>query len=240
MKKREKRGAEFSGRVISEGLPAPMTKPWLDSGLFQAWRAMPQLGSQRKSGGSYARIVGFIGAFGLGFGVYSSQPAKKPASAEVQALDGATSAKIRVLQQRLAEIGQRRTATIDDYIRNTTDAAPIIEEAKGLVPLQMASVDRFKREHASNGKDVITAAYALRMFQKDGELLSLMGNEIYCVRALQALPSTKRVAYYNENVLPLKKKERLAAKEWAALAQEAADKGVSWSEDVSKATEVLQ
>jgi hypothetical protein len=116
----------------------------------------------------------------------------------------------------------------------------VLRPAKRLVPLQMASVDRFKGEHASSEKDAMIAAYALRMFQKDGELLSLMGDEIYCARALRSLPSAKRLAHYNENVLPLKEKEQQAGKEWAAIAKEAADKGVSWSDKVSKATKVLE
>jgi hypothetical protein len=194
----------------------------------------------KKSRGWYAWIIGFMVAFGWGLSSYINQPAKQPANAEVQAQDNATNARIRVVQQQLAEIGQRPAATIDDYIRSTTDAAPLIEEARGLLPLQIASVDRFKQEHASSEKDAMIAAYALRMFQKDGEILSLMGNEIYCARALQALPSAKRLAYYNENVLLLKKKERDAGKEWAAIAKEAADKGVSWSDAVSKATKALE
>jgi len=145
-----------------------------------------------------------------------------------------------MLQQQLAEIEQRPAATIDDYIRNTIDAAPIIEEAKSLVPLQIASISHFQQEHASSEKDAMVATYALRMFQKDGEILSLMGSEIYCARALQALPSARRVAYYNENVMALKKKEQQAGKEWAAIAKEAADKGVSWSDAVTNATKALE
>jgi hypothetical protein len=70
--------------------------------------------------------------------------------------------------------------------------------------------------------------------------MALLGNEIYCARALQALPSAKQVAYYNENVLPLKQKEQQAGKEWAVLANQAAAKGVAWSDYVTKGAKVLQ
>jgi hypothetical protein len=185
--------------------------------------------------------AGFI-ALGVGWGMnsYLNQPAKQSANPEIQAQDKATTARAKALQQQLAEIGARPNSTIDDYINNTLDAAPIIDEAKGLIPLQIASVDRFKQEHPDDPKVAMTADYALRMFQKDAELMSLLGDEVYCARALQALPSTKQIAYYNENVLPLKQKEQQAGKEWAALANEAAAKGVSWSDYVTKGAKALE
>jgi hypothetical protein len=195
---------------------------------------------QKKKRAWYPWTAGFVVAFGLGLSFYSNQPTKQAVSAEVRAQDKAANARAKVLQQQLSEIGERPVATIDDYIKNTFDAAPIIDEAKSLVPLQMASVDHFKLEHASNNTDAMTFDYAMRMFQKDGELLSLLGNEIYCARALQAMPSAKRLAYYNENVLPLKRKEQQVAKEWAAIAKEAASKGAPWPDYVTKATKVLE
>ena len=185
--------------------------------------------------------VGFV-VLGLGWGLnsYLNQPAKPPANSEAHAQDKATNARVKVLQQQLGEIGERPSATVDDYIKNTLDATPIIDEARGLIPLQMASVERVKREHPDDPKVAMVADYALRMFQKDAELMSLMGNEVYCARALQALPSAKQMAYYNENVLPLKEKERQAGREWAALANEASAKGVAWSDYVTKGAKALQ
>jgi hypothetical protein len=152
---------------------------------------------------------------------------------EIQEQDKATTARAKVLQQQLSEIGARPSSTIDDYIKNTLDAAPIIDEAKSLIPLQMAAVNRFKQEHSDDPKAAMTADYASQMFQKDAELMSLLGNEISCARALQTLPGAQQGAYYNDNVLPLKQKEQQAGREWAALAKESAAKGVSWSEYVT-------
>ena len=70
--------------------------------------------------------------------------------------------------------------------------------------------------------------------------MSLLGNEIYCARVLQALPSAKQVTYYSGNVLPLKEKEQQAAREWAALANEAAAKGVAWPDHVTKGAKALE
>jgi hypothetical protein len=183
----------------------------------------------------YGWIIGFVGAFGIGFGLYSAQPVKE--STPIQ--DKATTARARALQDKLGQIEQRPVASIDDYIEKTVEAAPIIDEAKGLLPLQIASVERFKQQHASSDKDVMVASYAVRMFQKEQELMSLMGDEIYCARALEALPIEKRAAYYAENVVPLKEKEKRALTEWAAIAREAQAKGVSWSDAVTNATQQI-
>jgi hypothetical protein len=196
--------------------------------------------SQKKNRSWYVWVLGFVVAFGWGLNSYLNQSAKQSASPEIQAQEKATTARAKVLQQQLTEIGARPSATIDDYIKNTFAAAPIIDEAKSLIPLQMASVDHFKQEHAGDAKAAMTADYAIRMFQKDAEIMALLGNEIYCARALQALPSAKQVAYYNDNVLPLKQKEQQAGREWAALANEAAAKGVSWSEYVTKGAKALE
>jgi hypothetical protein len=194
----------------------------------------------KKNRNWYVWVIGFVVAFGWGLSSYINQPAEHSANVEVRARDKETSARAKVLQQQLAEIGARPNGTIDDYIRNTVDAAPIIDEAKQLIPLQIASVDRFKQEHPGDATAAMTADYALRMFQKDAELMSLLGNEIYCARALQALPSGKQAAYYSENVLPIKEKEQQAGREWAALAKEAAAKGVTWSDYVTKGAKALE
>jgi hypothetical protein len=201
---------------------------------------MTQPEPQQKRRSWYVWAIGFVVAFGFGLNFYLNEPAKTAANPSVRAQEQATAARVKVLQQKLDEIEARPIPTIDDYIKNTFDAAPVIDEAMSLVPLQMASVDRFKQEHASNTAVAMTADYALRMFQEDRELLSLMGNEINCARALQALLSGKRLAYYRENVLPLKEKEQRAGKEWAAIAKEAASKGVPWPDYVTKTTKVLE
>jgi hypothetical protein len=181
----------------------------------------------------------FVGLMIL-YGIFSALSGPEVPGQGIPEQDKATTARAKVLQQKLSEIGTRPSVTIDDYIKNTFDAAPIIDEAKTLIPLQMAAVDRFKQAHPGDAKVAMTADYALRMFQKDAELMSLLGNEIYCARALQALPSAKQVAYYNENVLPLKEKEQQAGREWAALANEAAAKGVGWSDYVNKGAKALE
>jgi hypothetical protein len=142
---------------------------------------MPE--QQKKNRGWYVLVLGLIVGFGWGMRSYLDEPPKHPVSAEEQAQDKATNARAKALQKQLTEIGARPGSTIDDYIKNTLDAAPIIEEAKGLIPLQTASVDRFKREHPDDPKVALVADYALRMFQKDAELMSLMGNEVYCASA---------------------------------------------------------
>jgi hypothetical protein len=199
---------------------------------------MTQPEPKKKGRGWYGWIIGFIGAFGLGFNLYSTQHPKEPSSAPIW--DQATTAQARALQGKLGQIEQRPVVSIDDYIRKTVDAAPIIDEAKGLLPLQIASVERFKHQHASNDKDVMIAGYALRMFGKEQELMSLMGDEIYCTRALEALPVEKGAGYYDENVVPLKEKQKQAFAEWAAIAKEAQTKGVSWSDAVTDATKLSQ
>lgn len=201
---------------------------------------MTQIESPKKNISRYVWAASVVVGLGWGLNSYLNEPAKPSATPEIQAQDKATNARAKVLQQQLAEIGARPSSTIDDYIKNTSDAAPIIDEAKGLIPLQMASVDRFRQGHSGDAKAALTADYALRMFRKDAELMSLLGNEIYCARALQSLPTAKQVAYYNENVLPLKEKEQQAGREWAALANEAAAKGVAWSDYVTKGAKVLQ
>src|SRR6267154_4233 len=74
--------------------------------------------------------------------------------------------------------------------------------------------------------------FGLYSTQKKQELMSQMGDEIYCARALESLPVEKRTGYYDENVIPLKEKEKRALTEWAAIAREAQAKGVSWSDAV--------
>jgi hypothetical protein len=134
----------------------------------------------------------------------------------------------------------RPNPTIDDYIKNMLDAWAVLDEAKGLVRLQMASVQRFKQEHSANSSDTMTADYALRMFEKDEQLLYLMGNEVDCARALESMPRDKWSAYYKDNVLPIKEKEKQAGKEWAAIAKEAQDKGVQWPDYVTKGAKILE
>jgi len=186
----------------------------------------------------YGWIIGFVGAFGLGVGLYSADQKKEPDPVSVE--DKATNARARSLQDKLGQIEQRPVASIEDYIRKTSEAAPIIDEAKGLLRLQIGSVERFKQQHASSNKDVMIAGYAVRMFQKEQELMSLMGDEIYCARALESLPVEKRTGYYDENVVPLKEKEKRVLTEWAAIAREAQAKGVSWSAAVTNATQQVQ
>jgi hypothetical protein len=195
---------------------------------------------QKKPRSWYVWIPGLVVGLVWGLNSYLNQPAKPSTNPEIQAQDKATNARAKALQQELAEIGARPNSTIDDYIKNTSDAAPIIDEAKTLIPLQIAAIDRLKQEHSGDPKAAMIADYALRMFQKDAEIMSLLGNEIYCARVLRTLPSAQQVAYYNDNVLPLKQKEQQAGREWAALANEATAKGVSWSEYVTKGAKALE
>lgn len=149
-------------------------------------------------------------------------------------------ARASFLQQELSEIRARPNPTVDDYIKNTLDTAPLIDEAKALIPFQRASGMHLKEVHPDKSADVMVADYVVRLVDKGEQLLYLMGNEVDCARALNFVPTNKRFAYYQDKVLPLKEKERQVGRELYAIVMEGQAKGVPWPDSMIKSVKMLE
>ncbi len=131
-----------------------------------------------------------------------------------------------VLRQKLGQIGSRPTKTVDDYIANTLEISPIVDEAKGLDKRQMEMIGRFKKAFADNASDLRAADYMTRLSQTDDQLIWLLGEEVDCAKAMKELPTSGRLDYYNANVPAIKDKEAQVMKDWMAIAKDAKDKGI--------------
>jgi hypothetical protein len=140
--------------------------------------------------------------------------------------DTSIAPRVAQLRQKLAAIEARPASTVDDYITNTMETQPIVDEGKGLTEKQMAMIVRFKQAYPNDTGDALAADYTMRLSEKDEQLLSLFTDEIECAKKLKGLPASARVAYYNANVLPIKDKEVQVVKEWFAIAKDAKANGV--------------
>lgn len=180
-------------------------------------------------------VLGLIVGFGFGAREYLDRPAQQAATIQTAVDDDkAVNARARLLQQQLAQIMGRPTSTIDDYIANMRAASPAVEEAKGLVRLQMASVARKRQQHPEGSPDATAFEYAQRLLGKDEELIYLMSDEVHCGAALESMPGNARVAYYRTNVMPIEDKERQVLNEWSNIAKEGQEKGVEWPASVKQ------
>ena len=130
------------------------------------------------------------------------------------------------MRQKLAAIDARPVNTVDDYIANTLETEPIVDEGKSLTNKQLAMVERFKQANSDDTADMLAADYFKKLTEKDGQLLSLLGDEVECAKSLKALPADSRLDYYNANVLPIKDKEGQVMKDWLAIAKDAKARGV--------------
>lgn len=194
---------------------------------------MTNLDPQKKRVGWSAVAVSFVFALSLAARHCPDKPSKQVSTSLVLTGDDkAVNARAVLNQQQLVQVMGRPASTIDDYVANTLAARPVVEEAKGLVRLQMASLARKKQQYAEDSPDATALDYALRLLGKDEEFIYLVSGEVSCALALRSMPQKKRVAYYENHVLPIKDKERQVGQEFSAIAKEGQEKGVSWPESV--------
>lgn len=179
----------------------------------------------RKKKGRLIFILAFLWAFWMGWNGWKNF-SPKPEGSHFEWEDKTIAPRVAVLRQRLAEIESRPVNTVDDYVANTLETWPIIDEGKGLVRQQMAMIARFKQTYPGNASDARMADYMMRLTEKDEELIYLFADEIECANNLKALPRPKRLAYYEANVPPIKDKETQVTKDWFAVAKDAKAHGV--------------
>lgn len=185
----------------------------------------PSTAPKKKSGKVVITILAFLGGFWLAWSDWKSSP-RPEAKSSAQWKDTSIAPRVAELRQKLAAIEARPVSTVDDYISNTLETQPIVDEGKGLTEKQMAMIARFKQAYPNDTGDALAANYTMRLTEKDEQLLSLFTDEIDCAKKLKGLPASARVAYYNANVLPIKDKEGQVVKEWFAIAKDAKANGV--------------
>lgn len=180
---------------------------------------------KKKPGRIIAALV-FLWAFWMGWHGWESYSESKAESKRAEWQDKTIAPRMAVLRQKLGEIESRPTKTLDDYIGNTLEISPIIDEAKGLDKRQMEMIGRFKKAFADNASDLRAADYMTRLSQTDDQLIWLLGEEVDCAKAMKDLPASKRLDYYNANVPAIKDKEAQLTKDWMGIAKDAKDKGI--------------
>ena len=141
-----------------------------------------------------------------------------------------------VLRQKLVEIESRPVNTVDDYVSNTLETQPIVDEAKNLMQRQTAMIARFRQAYPDNTGDGRMADYVLRLTEKDEQLMQLLTDEIGCANAMKGLPAPNRLAYYDANVPPIKEKEAQVVKDWVAITNEAKANGIPLPPNLSQST----
>lgn len=168
--------------------------------------------------------VGTVLLFLWGFWMaWSPKPATKDSE---QWQDKTIAPRVAELRQKLAVIESRPMNTVDDYIANTLETQPIVDEGKSLTKKQLSMIERFKQANSDDTADMLTADYVEKLTEKDEQLLTLFSDEIKCAESIKALPQPARLAYYNSNVLPIKGKEEQVVKESFAIAKDAKANGV--------------
>jgi hypothetical protein len=151
---------------------------------------------------------------------------KPEAKSSAQWKDKSIAPRVAELRQKLSAMEARPVNTVDDYITNTLETKPIVDEGRSLTEKQLSMIARFKQANSDDAGDMLAADYTVKLTEKDGQVLSLLANEIECAKSLQGLPANARLAYYNANVPPIKYKEEQPMKEWFAIAKDAKAKGV--------------
>jgi len=198
------------------------TKPKEAPALAPVSLTMPSKG---KKAGVLVTVLFFIWAFWMGWSRLKDQPSKSEAASESWQ-DKTIAPRVAVLRQQLAAIEARRIETVDDYIANTLETEPIIEEGKVLTRKQLIMIAKFKQDYQSNAGDLRAADYARKLTEKDEQLMYLLADEIQYAKDLQALPSAKRIAYYKAYIPSVKDKEAQLVRDWVAIANDAKANGV--------------
>jgi hypothetical protein len=186
--------------------------------------ALPTVPNGRKAwvlGGTFL----FLWAFWIGLSGWKNLPPKAESTTE-HWQDKTIALRVAVLRQELAAIEARPIKTVDDYVSNTLETEPIVDEGKLLARKQLIMIARFKNNYQYDAGDVREADYATKLTEKDEQLMYLLGDEIHCAKDLQALPAARRIAYYKANVPPIKDKEAQVAKDWFVIANDARASGV--------------
>lgn len=201
-------GADLQANAMAPGSPSPTTVP------------------KKKKRKVIWGILVFLWAFWMGWSGWKNFFPKPEAQSFAQWEDKSIAPKVAELRQKLAAVEARPINTVDDYVANTLETWPIVDEAKGLTRRQMAMIARFKQAYPGNAGDARTADYMMRLTGKDEQLIYLLADEVQCAKDLKALPASKRLAYYNANVPPIKDKEAQLMKEWVAIAKDAKANGI--------------
>jgi hypothetical protein len=200
----------MSNEVSTNGSPAPPVSPPV---------------TKRKKAGLLVSTLVVLWGIRMGWSGWSnSTPKPEPSYAQWQ--DKTIAPRVEVLRQRLAAIESRPDSNVDDYIANTLETWPIVDEAKGLIREQKAMIARFRRTYSDNVGDERVADHMMKLTEKDEQLMSLLAEEIECAKRLKALPAPQRLAYYNSNVPPIKEKEKQVMNERLAVVNDAKANGV--------------
>jgi hypothetical protein len=188
--------------------------------------AVPTVNAGKKKRSELITAFMFLWAFGLGWTAWRNFSPKTQMSKAPQWEDKTIAPRVAVLRQKLSAIGARPVPTVDDYVANTLETWPIIEEAKGLVRQQMVMIARFKRAYPSDSRDARMADYMMRLTEKDEQFMYLLGDEVDCARTIKSLAPEKRLAYYNAHIPPIKDKEAQLAKDFFAITNDAKANGI--------------
>jgi hypothetical protein len=202
---------------------APPSAPQTAATQTSATSPTPE--PKRKPG----RVIGvliFLWAFWMGWHGWENYSSSKAESKRAEWEDKTIAPRMTVLRQKLEEIESRPTKTVDDYIANTLEISPIVDEAKGLDQRRMELIRRFKEAYKDNPSDLRMADYMARLSQTDDRLISLLGEEVDRAKAMKDLPASKRLDYYNANIPTIKDKEAQVMKDWLAIAKDAKEKGI--------------
>lgn len=208
--------SDLQANATASGSPTPTTVP-------------------KKKKGKVLPILLFLWAFWLGWvGWKNSSPKQPEAKTFAQWEDKSIAPRVAELRQKLAALEARPINTVDDYIANTSETSPIVDEAKGLTRRQMVMIAQFKQAYPDNKGDGRAADYWMRLTEKDEQLIYLLADEIQCAKDLKALPAAKRLAYYRTTVPPIKDKEAQVMKDWFAIANDAKANGIPLPADVDQ------
>jgi hypothetical protein len=169
--------------------------------------ATPKAPEPKKKTGRIIGIFVFLWAFWMGWHGWESYSSKSDEAKRAQWQDKTIAPRMALLRQKLGEIESRPVKNADDYIANTLEISPIVEEAKGLDRRQMEMIGRFKQTYQDNAGDMRMADYMTRLSETDDHLILLIGDEVDCAKAMRDLPASKRLDYYNANVPRIKEKE---------------------------------
>jgi hypothetical protein len=188
--------------------------------------------SNKKKGSLLVTIIVGLCAFWYGWNGGKVKSQDDPE----QWVDKSLAPRLAVLRQQLSAIEARPMNTVNDYISNTLETSPIVDEGKGLIAKQIVMIARFKFRHTDNATDVKAADYWLHLTEKDSQLMDLLSDEVQCAKDLKAVPVAKRMGYYNATVLPIKDKESQVVKDWYAVLKDARANGVPLPANIDQPT----
>lgn len=186
--------------------------------------------SKTKSGGLAIGILVFLWAFWMGWSGGKNKP-----ESDDDWKDKTIAPRVAVLRQQLKAIEGRPVHTVEDYISNTLETEPIVNEAHGLIAKQMVMITEFKLRHDDNSGDMKAADYMMKLTKADAQLMDLLGDEIRCAKDLNRMPHSRRLAYYNATVPAIKDREEQAVKDYFAVANDATANGIPLPAGADKA-----